>query len=889
MGKGMGMDRGMGDERTAQAKEIAGTTETAECETQMTVAGGTTERAAKGSGESTRATTPQHHLPPAVADYLARGWRVAPLRPGEKAPALARWPELRLDEAACARWFGWRAPERGPDVDEYNVGLILGAASSGLVDVDADTPEARAALVYFLPRTGRVSGRPGAPCSHFWYRIKGELPPTTRFEFSDGTGAGAGRRTVLVELRSTGCQTMVAPSRHPNGERVRWEGQGEAARVTAAELLKGVAKVAASALLVRHWPAAGSRDEAAKDLTGMLVRGGWSERETDGFVTIVAGLAGDEEWQRRGGKAAAAARKLAEGGHITGGRSLAGRLRVASSAEGERVVAQVRAWLRLGTASAGEPARGGTPAGLGSAAVQSTQQSAIGAHIAIGAQADHVSPYGEGEPLWGARLADLPEEQLHWLWQGRIPLGALTVLDGDPGLGKSLMTLDLAARVTTGREMPDGTPGLGERAGVVLLTSEDHPTVTIRPRLRVAGADLERVVIEELVRFWDEDKQRWSERAFSLASDVPLLEAAIRRIGARLVVIDPLMAYLGPQVNTWRDQDVRSVLAPLARMAQATGAAVVIVRHLNKSSGVQALYRGGGSIGIIGAARAGLVVAKHPDEPDHERVLAPTKSNLGPPMPSLRYRIVPAQTMAQLEWLGECELSATELLGSSARSAEGNAAPVLSSAVDWLLEELATGERLAEEMERGARARAISHTSLRRARKQLGVVVSRRGYGTSGQWAWRLPTADEHTDATTAATSKMLTPVIGAHADDLSTYGGDERLWSAPAPSHSAGAPDASAQDAGAVRLTAEPDAPMPNPSARRAPALPDVAFPAEGGLASDAVGGPLGMAAPASGATGASDVCPVTGGPHVYAKMRDARGRLVCVECQMPGQRPGA
>src|SRR5918997_427133 len=180
----------------------------------------------------------------------------------------------------------------------------------------------------------------------------------------------------------------------------------------------------------------------------------------------------------------------------------------------------------------------------------------------------------------GKLLSEVEPEQVEWLWPGRLPLGKLAVLDGDPGLGKSALTLDLAARVSAGLELPDGG------------------------RCGPAGADNERIVALTMIGVGTR-----AERLVSLTQDLDAIEAAIGRVGAALVVIDPLMAFLTGKTDSHKDQDIRRGLAPLAALAERKGAAVLLVRHLNKSAGGNALYRGGGSIGIIGAARAGLVVA----------------------------------------------------------------------------------------------------------------------------------------------------------------------------------------------------------------------------------------------------------------------------------------
>jgi putative DNA primase/helicase len=252
----------------------------------------------------------------AARAYTRRGWQVTPLMPGGKAPTLAGWQQRRLGEEELARHFA----------GEANVGLLLGEASGGLVDVDCDAAEAVAAASFLLPATGRVSGRASNPRSHYWYEVEGSLPLTAKFADpgARGTETPAHGRAggMLVELRSTGCQTLAPPSLHPSGERVRWEREGAPGRVAAPALHRAVARVAACALLARHWPGAGARDEAALALAGLLLRGGMAAEEADALARIVARVAGDEEWRRRG-KAQGTARRLAEGGQVAAGARLA--------------------------------------------------------------------------------------------------------------------------------------------------------------------------------------------------------------------------------------------------------------------------------------------------------------------------------------------------------------------------------------------------------------------------------------------------------------------------------------------------------------------------------------------------------------------------------------
>jgi hypothetical protein len=261
----------------------------------------------------------------------------------------------------------------------------------------------------------------------------------------------------------------------------------------------------------------------------------------------------------------------------------------------------------------------------------------------------------------GVLLSEIATQKLHWLWEKRILLGKLTILDGDPGLGKSLITLDLAARVTTGGAMPDGTPGV--LGGVVLIALEDGVGDTIKPRLELAGGNPSRLLLLNLVKSTIIKTERGYELPFMLPGNLNVLEECISRMQARLVIIDPLMAVLEPTINAFRDQQMRQVLTPLARLAERTDCAILIVRHLNKGSSENPLYRGGGSIGIIAAARTGLMVVKDPED-SSRRILATSKNNLSERADNLTYTIVGNEEgIPSIQWLGVNHYALTTLMG----------------------------------------------------------------------------------------------------------------------------------------------------------------------------------------------------------------------------------
>lgn len=373
-------------------------------------------------------------------------------------------------------------------------------------------------------------------------------------------------------------------------------------------------------------------------------------------------------------------------------------------------------------------------------------------------------------------MANVKPERVSWTWSRYIPAGKVTVQEGDPGLGKSTMTLDLAARISRGAPMPDGTPGPAA-AGVAILSAEDGLADTIRPRLEAAGADLAKVVALTAI-LGD------GERMPSLPIDLDEIEATVLEHDAALVIIDPLMAYLAADVNSHRDQDVRRTLAPLSALAERTGAAVLVVRHLNKGSG-PALYRGGGSIGIIGAARAALLVAPDPED-ETRRILAVSKSNLGALPPALAYRVEgdAATGAARIAWEGTTAHTAADLLATPVDDEERGAR---TDAADFLRELLEPGPVAATEVRRFGRQAGISDRTLERAKRDLGVRSERDGFGPGSHVSWRLfahtsPRNPIHRQPSGVATYAESGDVCesgapeDAHPQGLSTFGKVEHL-----------------------------------------------------------------------------------------------------------------
>ncbi|MEX3652380.1 AAA family ATPase [Mycolicibacterium fortuitum] len=360
------------------------------------------------------------------------------------------------------------------------------------------------------------------------------------------------------------------------------------------------------------------------------------------------------------------------------------------------------------------------------------------------------------------RLSDVKPERLEWLWRGWLPKGKIVTLDGDPGLGKSTAALDIAATITTGGTWPDGTrcehPG-----GVLLLSAEDGLADTVRPRLDAAGADVSRVHAIEGKSYFDPESGQRYLRPLTLAN-VTDLGDAMATTGARGLIVDVLMAFMPAGTDSHKDQDIRRVLSALAAAADANDCTVLLLRHLNKAKGGDPLYRGGGSIGIVGAARSGLLVAADPDDPSR-RVLASVKSNLGVTPASLAYRLVdsPDHGVARVEWEGVSNLDAHSLL-STPRDDDPDAKNSRRDVDDWLGKLLADGPVESNTVYEAADAAGFSKDKAKRAKGRMKVEAYRET--GDGPWLWRLPTKGAD-DQGSAQDSQNLAPLLPCTSDGV--------------------------------------------------------------------------------------------------------------------------
>lgn len=321
-------------------------------------------------------------------------------------------------------------------------------------------------------------------------------------------------------------------------------------------------------------------------------------------------------------------------------------------------------------------------------------------------------------------ISTVTREGVSWLWPRRIARRKLNIVAGEPGEGKSTVTLDVAARITQGAAWPDG--GHASKGSVLLLSAEDGLGDTIAPRLDAARADATCVHALTAIRQTD-----GRDRHLDLGRDMPQLEDAIQQVRPVLVVIDPLSAYLG-RIDSWKDNEVRSLLSPLAAMADRHNCAVLGVMHLSKASGRKALHRLLGSIGFSAAARVVLAVASDPGD-DSRRLLLPVKNNLTPKADVLAFRL----------WDGRIEWDADPVEGVTADGVL-NELPSESGdrqdADTFLRKMLSGGEPVPSRViAQAARDNKIADRTLKRAKSRLGVRAKLVGFGAGGKWHWWLP------------------------------------------------------------------------------------------------------------------------------------------------------
>ena len=299
-------------------------------------------------------------------------------------------------------------------------------------------------------------------------------------------------------------------------------------------------------------------------------------------------------------------------------------------------------------------------------------------------------------------MEDVVSKEVEWLWYPYIPYGKITIIEGDPGEGKTTLILKLAAALSRGLPLPCDDDREREPIHIIYQTAEDGIDDTIKPRLEKAGADC------SMIRVIDE-----TEKELSMTDD--RLEQAIVETGARMVILDPIQAYIGAKVDMHRANEIRPVLKHLGMIAEKYNCAIVLIGHMNKAAGSKSTYRGLGSIDIQATARSVLLVARLRDKPNI-RIMAHDKSSLAPTGDAIGFEMTEDSGMV---CIGSYDITIDELLSGN----EGRGKKKLDIAESFIKEYFgAAKEIISNDILQEAARRGIKRNSLFSAIKNLGIV-----------------------------------------------------------------------------------------------------------------------------------------------------------------------
>lgn len=304
-------------------------------------------------------------------------------------------------------------------------------------------------------------------------------------------------------------------------------------------------------------------------------------------------------------------------------------------------------------------------------------------------------------------MRDVEVESINWLWYPFIPYGKVTIIQGDPGEGKTTLVLQIIARLTKGESIIDEkekTP-----INVIYQTAEDGLADTIKPRLLSADADCSKVLVID-------------DRDTPLTMRDVRLEQAIVETNAKLVVLDPIQGFLGADVDMHRANEIRPIMKHISELAEKYKCAIILIGHMNKCSVGKSAYRGLGSIDFQAAARSVLIVGRIKDEPKI-RVVCQTKSSLAPEAKAVAFRL---NEETGFEWIGELDITADDLLSGTVKGTKKQAA------MDFLENLLADGQMSQKEIIELARQKGISDKTLRNAKDELKIKSKR----VNNQWHW---------------------------------------------------------------------------------------------------------------------------------------------------------
>lgn len=317
-------------------------------------------------------------------------------------------------------------------------------------------------------------------------------------------------------------------------------------------------------------------------------------------------------------------------------------------------------------------------------------------------------------------MEDVVSKEVEWLWYPYIPYGKITIIEGDPGEGKTTLVLKLAAALSRGLPLPCDDDKEYEPIHIIYQTAEDEIEDTIKPRLEKAGADC------SMIRVIDE-----TDKELSMTDD--RLEQAIIETGARLIILDPIQAYIGATVDMHRANEIRPVLKHLGTIAEKHNCAIILIGHMNKASGSKSTYRGLGSIDIQATARSVLLVARLRDKPNI-RIMAHDKSSLAPAGDAIGFEMTEDNGMV---CIGPYDITIDELLSGN----EGRGKKKLDIAENFIKEYFGSNKVIpSNEIMMEAAKRSIKRNTLLSAKKKLGITSDKeKAEDGTIYWTWVMP------------------------------------------------------------------------------------------------------------------------------------------------------
>jgi hypothetical protein len=546
--------------------------------------------------------------------------------------------------------------QRSDFKDSDNIATMCGPASDGRICIDGDCPEAVHAAAVFLPDT-LVEGRPSNPMSHYWYRSAAKTETFTDID----------NKTMLVEIKASG-YVMRPPSWHDEDpEQYEVQVDSPILDLEAADARQKTAYVATTALIARHWGA--SRHHASGPIAGLLLQLGVDPRYVKLILKTAFEIANDEELADRMKFVDTTIEKFAEGENIAGGPKLETMI-------DPRVIAKIRQWLGKQTRRRPQPVL--------------------------------------------RKLSEVEPEETTFLWFPYIPQGKVTIIEGDPGDGKSHVTLAISTAVSLGRGLPEmGAPV--DPQNVLLMNAEDGLGDTVRPRLDRMQGDVDRIYAIDGALTFDE-------------IGLTFIEKQITDTKAGLLVIDPWVAYVGGKLNMDKANETREVLYALSEIAKKHNVAILLVRHLTKGNRDKSIYRGLGSIDITAAVRSVLLIGKDANDPTR-RAIVHIKHNITAPGPSIAYTI----EQGLFRWIGKCDMTATDILAAEGTEDKSK----IEEATDTLRAMLANGPRSEKEIKQRMSDLDISSATFRRAKSQLKIKSQpvKDKNGKIKGWTLSLPSA----------------------------------------------------------------------------------------------------------------------------------------------------